>query len=77
LRYRLSLRRREASIDPLGTTIEFPGFDGRDPLSAQAPHGVGGQDDAESGLSSAVRRVDPRSGERQHFGFHGCHLPAA
>jgi all-trans-8'-apo-beta-carotenal 15,15'-oxygenase len=69
LRYRLSLRRREASIDPLGTTMEFPGFDRHDPFSAQALYGVGGQDDPESGLSSAVQRVDPRSGERQHFDY--------
>ena len=69
LRYRLSLRRRRASIDRLDTTMEFPGFDRRDPFSAQVLYGVGGQDRSESGLSSAVQRVDPRSGERQHFDY--------
>jgi len=69
LRYTLSLKQRRAAVDAVGTTMEFPGFDRRFPFTAQALYGVGGRDHSESGLSSAVQRVDPRSGERQSFDY--------
>jgi len=69
LRYSLSLGQGRASIERLGIAMEFPGFDRRQPFAAQVIHGVGGQDTSESGLASAVQRVDPRSGEQQRFDY--------
>ena len=65
LRYRLLPQRGSATVERLGIDMEFPGFDRRYPFRAQALYGVGGQVASESGLSSAVQRVDPRSGDLQ------------
>lgn len=69
LLYRLAPDRGRASIEALGVTMEFPGFDRRYPFRAQKLLGIGGGADTESGLASAIRRVDPRTGDAQGYDY--------
>jgi len=69
LRYRLWPQRGRATVERLGIDMEFPGFDQRQPFRAQPLFGVGGQPDSETGLSSAVQRVDPQSGDVERFDY--------
>lgn len=68
-RYSVDVEGGRVRIESLGVDMEFPGFDTRRPFAAQSLFGAGGQARSSAGLSSAVVRVDPRSGQVERFDY--------
>ena len=69
VRYRLDLNKSRCQIEPLDVDLEFPAFDRRAPFSPQPLYGASGSGSSASGLSTAVMRIDPRSGDAQRYDY--------
>lgn len=69
VRYEVSLSRKTVDIHALDIDMEFPGFDRRQPFTAQRIYGASGQEASPSSLATGVIAVDPRSGDSQVFDY--------